>query len=85
MDSLKWIPYPENIPRINGRYLISESIVRIAYFDAFAKQYDSDGNKYYGPAWVDEEIGGLIFVVQAFRELPDPYTKTNEKTQIEVT
>ena len=76
---LKWLPYPENKPEKTGYYLITiiidnkKTVIPARFFHCL-KQYNENGEKYYGEAWCDVcESCFLYDNVSAFMENPQPY------------
>jgi hypothetical protein len=68
---MNWLPYPENIPDSDGEYLVSSSsYVQICRFISMYKQYNEHGDKFYGPAWVDEGFGCIDKNIKAFMNKP---------------
>ncbi len=71
---MDWKTYPENKPECSGEYLIStREHVMLSYFSMMEKQYDSEGNKFYGEGWKNEGCGGFHKGVDAFMEKPKPF------------
>ena len=71
---MDWLPYPENTP-CDGEYLVTlkGGHVCVLKFNNNFKQYDENDLKFYGPAWPDEEMGGVYKNVIAFMKKPQPY------------
>jgi hypothetical protein len=72
---MEWKEYPTNQPDYRDVCMATNgSYITLASFDPSTKLYNDNDEKYYGPAWHNEENGGILKDVIAFLKI-EPYKK----------
>lgn len=70
---MEWIKCSERLPTCDGEYLVTLKGGHVCKlnFVIYFKQYDKIGLKFYGPAWPDDDLGGIHNNITYWMPLPE--------------